>query len=56
MIDETLQPTAEKGQPIIQNTGIAAKRKSVFTPARFSVRGLRKHSGIQTSATPRILG
>lgn len=25
-----------------------------FTPRRFSVRGLRRHSGIQTSRTPRV--
>ena len=56
MIDETLQPTAKREQPIIQNAGITVKRKSVFTPARFSVRGLRKHPGIQTSTTPGIIG
>lgn len=25
-----------------------------FTPRRFSVRGLRKHTGIKTSRTPRV--
>lgn len=30
------------------------KTTRTFTPRRFSVRGLRKHTGIKTSRTPRV--
>jgi len=30
------------------------KFQMVYTPRRFSVRGLRKHRGIQTSRTPQV--
>jgi len=30
------------------------KLQMVYTPKRFSVRGLRKHRGIQTSRTPQV--
>lgn len=31
-----------------------AKLNMVFTPRRFSVNGLRRHRGIQTSRTPKV--
>lgn len=31
------------------------KKQEIFTPSRFSVRGVRKHSGIKTSRNPSIV-
>jgi len=56
MIEETLEQKTQQKQPTISNTVLSAKRKAVFTPARFSVRGLRKHQGIQVGRNPRVIG
>lgn len=34
---------------------VKAKLNMIFTPRRFSVNGLRRHRGIQTSRTPRVV-
>jgi len=56
MIDEILQPEVKSEQPASQSTVSSVKRRSTFTPARFSVRGLRKHPGIQIGRNPRVIG
>ena len=43
--------TQTKSKMETQTTEDAKPR---FTPRRFSVRGLRRHTGIQTSRTPRV--
>lgn len=56
MMKEVLEQRTQKEQPTVQSTGLSTKRRSNFTPARFSVRGLRKHPGIQTNRNPRVIG
>ncbi len=48
MIDEILEKGTQKKQPTI-------KSKSTFIPPRFSVRGLRKHPGIQANRNPIVI-
>lgn len=43
---------AKEKQPTAPGTVLSAKRKSTFTPARFSVGKLRKHPGIQKDRNP----
>lgn len=54
MIDQTLQDVQKK-QPTATGTALSAKRKSTFTPARFSVGRLRKHPGIQKDRNPMVI-
>lgn len=56
MIDEILEQSSKKKQPVLPNTIASAERKSTFTPPRFSVRRLRKHPGIQANRNPIIMG
>ncbi len=56
MIEEILDQRAQKKQPTILKTILPTAKKPAFTPSRFSVRGLRKHSGIQTSRNPIVIG
>jgi len=45
----------ETNQNIVKTQGQTSEHaKPRFTPRRFSVRGLRRHTGIQTSRTPRV--
>lgn len=44
----------EKKQELTQEV-VKPKLNMVFTPRRFSVNGLRRHRGIQTSRTPRVV-
>lgn len=54
MIEEILDQRAQKKQPIL-NAILSTAKKPAFTPSRFSVRRLRKHSGIQTSRNPNVI-
>lgn len=44
--------TVHQEESTIMNHKI--KLNTVYTPRRFSVRGLRRHTGIQTSRNPRV--
>ena len=55
MIDEILVQNVQDKQPTTPRTALATKRRSAFTPARFSVGRFRKHPGIQTGRTPIII-
>gem|GEM_PF-4271808 len=37
-----------------ENGGLRVEARARFTPRRFSVRGLRKHSGVKTSRNPQV--
>lgn len=56
MIEEILDKKTQKTQPAILNKILSTAKKPGFTPSRFSVRGLRKHAGIQTSRNPIVFG
>ncbi len=56
MIEEILDQRTQKKQPAPLDTILPTAKKAAFTPSRFSVRGLRKHPGIQTSRNPIVIG
>lgn len=53
-MEEILDQRKQKKQPILK-TILSTAKKPAFTPSRFSVRGLRKHAGIQTSRNPIVI-
>lgn len=55
MIEENLQPNVQEKQATAPSATLAAKRRSTFTPARFSVNRLRKHPGIQKDRNPVVI-
>ncbi len=55
MIEEILVQDVQKEQPTAPSTTLAAKRRSTFIPARFSVNRLRKHPGIQKDRNPIVI-
>jgi len=55
-MEEILDQETQKKQSTVLKTILPKARKSTFTPSRFSVRGLRKHPGIQTSRNPHVIG
>lgn len=56
MNEETLDQKSQKKQPAILKAMLSKTKKPAYTPSRFSVRGLRKHAGIQTSRNPIVIG
>ena len=56
MIEEILDQGTQKKQPVILKKVLSTAKKTAYTPSRFSVRGLRKHPGIQTSRNPVVFG
>ena len=55
-MEEILDQGTQKKQSAIIKTILPKAKKTAFTPSRFSVRGLRKHPGIQTSRNPHVIG
>jgi len=55
-MEEILDQGTQKKQSAILKTILPKAKKTAFTPSRFSVRGLRKHPGIQTSRNPHVIG
>ncbi len=55
MMEEILDQKTQNKQPAILDTILSSAKKPAFTPARFSVRRLRKHAGIQTSRNPNVI-
>ena len=56
MMEEILEQTAQEKQPIVVKTTSSTAKRRTFSPQRFSVKGLRKHPGIQTSRNPVVFG
>lgn len=55
MIDEILEQDVQKKQSATTKTILSAKSQSTFIPARFSVKRLRKHPGIQANRNPIVI-
>jgi len=51
---EVVQEVIEELTEELTQEVVKPKVNMVFTPRRFSVNGLRRHRGIQTSRTPRV--
>ncbi len=56
MINAILEKKTQRKQYITSKTTLSEKSKSTFTPSRFSVRRLRKHTGIQIGRNPAVMG
>ncbi|WP_449048348.1 hypothetical protein [Parapedobacter sp.] len=56
MMEEILEQKTQEKQPIVVKTTSSTAKRRAFSPSRFSVKGLRKHPGIQTSRNPMVFG
>ena len=54
-MEEILDQTTQKEESTVLKATLSTVKKRAFTPARFSVRRLRRHAGIQTSRNPHVI-